>query len=154
MEGMKGFVPIKGYEEMYVISKEGKLYSLRRGRFLKPFRNEKGYLVVELCKNGTRRSCKLHRLVAETFVANPKGHTEVNHKDGNKTNNCAKNLEWCSRSENIKHAYDLGLRKRVYATGSKRKLLDLIDTLNDDQISLLLSFCETNDLQAVRCVES
>lgn len=142
MEELKGFVPIKEYEGLYLISKEGKLYSLRRRKFLKPFRNEKGYLVVELWKNQTRKSRKLHKLVAETFVANPKNLTEVNHKDGNKSNNCAENLEWCTRSENVQHAYDLGLRKRVYATGNKLKLLDLIDTLNDDQISCLLTIAK------------
>lgn len=52
----------------------------------------------------------IHRLVAEAFCDNPRGCSEVNHKDGNKQNNNASNLEWCTRSENNRHAFQTGLR--------------------------------------------
>lgn len=52
-----------------------------------------------------------HRLVAEYFISNPNGYKEVNHIDGNKTNNDVSNLEWCSRSMNNKHAFQTGLRQ-------------------------------------------
>ena len=54
---------------------------------------------------------KIHRLVAETFIPNQEDKREVNHKDGNKLNNRADNLEWATRSENQKHAYKIGLQK-------------------------------------------
>ena len=54
---------------------------------------------------------KIHRLAAETFIPNPEDKREVNHKDGNKLNNRADNLEWATRSENQKHAYKIGLQK-------------------------------------------
>ena len=63
--------------------------------------------------NKTLPKCfAIHRLVAMAWVDNPLGYKEVNHIDGNKTNNHPSNLEWCSRSHNIRHSYETGLRKR------------------------------------------
>ena len=70
--------------------------------------NKFGYEVVHLGLNGINRHRAVHRLVAKAFVDNPNNLLEVNHKDGNKENNCADNLEWVSRSENMKHAYSIG----------------------------------------------
>lgn len=70
--------------------------------------NRFGYEVVHLSKDGTNKHFPIHRLVAMAFVDNPNNLPEVNHIDGNKENNCAGNLEWVSRSENMKHAYSIG----------------------------------------------
>lgn len=76
-----------------------------KGRILKPRLQKSGYLLVWLSKDGNSKPFSIHRLVAECFVH---GHgKEVNHIDGDKLNNCAWNLEWVSRSENIKHAYSV-----------------------------------------------
>lgn len=112
------FKPINGYENKYLISCFGEVYSLRKRKYLKPLKTEKGYLAVELWDNYTRKVAKVHRLVAEAFIENPNKRTEVNHKDGNKENNDYTNLEWCTRSENLRHAYRTGLRQPNRKRGS------------------------------------
>lgn len=91
---------------MYQISKFGRVGNIKTERVLKLCVNSSGYKKVVL--NGKNEY--VHRLVAETFIPNPHNLPEVNHKDGNKWNNCVDNLEWVSKSDNAKHAFDLGLR--------------------------------------------
>ena len=79
-------------------------------KILKPKTNSRGYLEISLYKDGVSKSYRVHRLVAQAFLLNFYNVNEVNHKDGNKQNNKACNLEWLSRGENIKHAYKIGLR--------------------------------------------
>ena len=70
-----------------------------------------GYIRVELWRNGRGRKFSLHRLLAQAFVENLENKPQINHIDGNKLNNSIKNLEWCTQSENQKHAYKIGLQK-------------------------------------------
>lgn len=67
---------------------------------------------------------KEHRLVAQCFVENDEGFLEVNHIDGNKKNNKYDNLEWCSRSHNVKHSYDFGLKLPSKREKNGRALLN------------------------------
>ena len=60
-----------------------------------------------LQKNGKRRTFRLHRLVADAFISNPEGKSQVNHKNGNKQDNRAENLEWATVSENMKHKFSV-----------------------------------------------
>jgi len=76
---------------------------------MSPNVNNSGYYYITLCKDGRHCCLKVHRLVAMTFIDNPNNLLEVNHKDGNKLNNCVDNLEWCTHSENHKHSYSMGL---------------------------------------------
>lgn len=78
-----------------------------RGKLLKPMKDWKGYLFVEL----SGKSIKIHRLVALAFIPNPEKKPQINHKDGDKTNNNFWNLEWATNSENQIHAYKIGLQK-------------------------------------------
>ena len=111
---MEKWKDINGYEGLYKISNYGNVYSYPRhktnGGILKPqLRN--GYLRVKLFKNGKEKNICVHQLVAQAFVPNEKNKNCINHKDGNKRNNNADNLEWCSYAENVNHAYENGLRK-------------------------------------------
>lgn len=69
------------------------------------------YYAVKLYKNKSKKNIPIHKLVAKTFIENPENKPCVNHKDGNKLNNNVENLEWCTHSENTKHAYNMGLEK-------------------------------------------
>ena len=101
------FKDIEGFENLYQISNLGNVKSLniRKGRILKPTKDKKGYLVVELCntKECKRKVCKVHRLVAQAFIENPQNLPQVNHIDEVKTNNAASNLEWCTNEYNINY---------------------------------------------------
>lgn len=66
---------------------------------------------MTLYKNGTPKQCLVHRLVAEAFIDNLGNKAQINHIDGNKQNNKIDNLEWCTSSENNKHAHATGLNK-------------------------------------------
>lgn len=114
--------PVEGYEDKYLISEEGKVFSLISNRFLKGTVNSNGYLVVQLCK-GKRVEQKqflIHRLVAQAFLKKDKERIYVNHKDGNKQNAHVSNLEWCSSSENELHSYKV-LKKKPSTPMLNRK---------------------------------
>lgn len=97
---------IKDYPD-YEVYEDGRVYSHKRNKFLKACKNNSGYETVNLYKGDTasRRTCLVHRLVAENFIKNPKGYDQVNHKDCNKLNNHYKNLEWCDQSYNENYSY-------------------------------------------------
>lgn len=98
----------------YVIFDDGRIWSRSKKCFMKPSLNSDGYpsnnFINSKAKNGYRASTTFHRLIAIAFVPNPKNYSEVNHIDGVKTNVHYLNLEWCTRSHNVKQTYALGLR--------------------------------------------
>lgn len=107
---------IKGYENKYQVSNMGNVRSLnyKRTGKIKLLNNrldKDGYLIIDL--NNPRKTCKVHRLVAQHFIDNPENKAEVNHISGIKTDNNVSNLEWCTREENERHAWDNGLCERT-----------------------------------------
>lgn len=110
----------------YMISNLGKIKSLnykRTGKeqILKQSINGRGYYYVLISINNKYKNILIHKAVAEAFLENDNNYSDVNHIDGNKLNNCITNLEFCTRSENIKHAYKNNLRnKQVGNTYKKR----------------------------------
>lgn len=91
-----------------------------KGNLLKGFIHPKGYKHVFL---GNGDCSKVHRLVAEAFIPNPENKPEVNHIDGNKLNNHVSNLEWCTRLENMQHAFSKGLAKTKSGESAPRSIL-------------------------------
>jgi hypothetical protein len=109
---------IAGYEGRYAVTSDGRIWSYpkpkafasHKGRWLKPSMNSDGYPCVSMIDSeGRKVTRRVHRFVAAAFLENPSQLPQVNHKDGNKTNNHVENLEWCSNSENMAHAYRVGL---------------------------------------------
>ena len=94
---------IPEYEGKYQVSNLGRLKRTQDGLILKPMKATNGYLIACLWKNNKQKKTVVHQLVARAFVPNPHNYNEVNHKDENKTNNNADNLEWCSHKYNMNY---------------------------------------------------
>lgn len=109
---------IAGYEGLYEVSDQGRVKSLgnnksRKEKILKPQKYSCGYFLVRLCKDGVVKQCLIHRLVAEAFIPNPNNLETVNHKDENKLNNAAGNLEWMSREDNVAYSQPRWAKRQV-----------------------------------------
>lgn len=96
-------LPIKDFEQLYFITEDGRVWSVRNNRFLTNQIGKNGYLYIDLNKNGIRTRKYIHRLVAEAFLPNPNNLPQVNHKDENKSNNNVNNLEWISIKDNANY---------------------------------------------------
>lgn len=95
----------------YIVSNNGDVFSmLSKKLYSTKVQNGNGYMSF---KHRGKKPVNIyrHRLVAELFIPNPNNYKEVNHKDGNKSNNYVDNLEWCDRAYNTRHSYQTGLRK-------------------------------------------
>lgn len=101
---------VKSKERSWTYKKKGKNITRNaKERFLSTPDRGSGYLCVRLQKNGKGVTFSIHRLVASLFVERAKGKDCVNHIDGDKKNNNASNLEWCTQKENVSHAQETGL---------------------------------------------
>lgn len=118
---------IPGYDN-YEVSDEGNVRNRKSGRILKDGYTRGGYRKVNLRANGDAKSVKVHRLVADNFVPNPTGKSCINHIDGDKTNNRKDNLEWCTHSENNKHAYKNHLTYRPENSGVPKRKVRIVET--------------------------
>jgi len=127
------FKPINNFEKYYLISNIGNVFSLgnnkfRKKKYLKLGKDKYGYLYCILYKNGRRYIKKVHRLVAIAFIPNHQNKPQVNHKDGNPSNNNINNLEWVTASENIKHSYEKlnrinGMKNKKYDKHWRSKII-------------------------------
>lgn len=135
---MEIWKPIKGYEGIYQVSNLSRIRSIDRavkysngynrvqkGITLKQHTTRKGYLAVYLCDHQQNFHTFVHRLVALHFIPNPDSKTQVNHINGIKDDNRVENLEWCTSSENMRHAFDTGLIKAKISNKEVRKAREL-----------------------------
>ena len=95
---------VKEYSN-YEVNQFGEIRHKTRKKILKPRSNNGGYQYVNFKINGKNINFAVHRIVANAFIPNPNGYTEINHKDYDRTNNCVDNLEWVNSSQNKQHAY-------------------------------------------------
>ena len=134
--------PVPGYEGLYEVSNMGRVKSLCAGRWKttmmrKPVPDKNGYQTVNLKKNGKYVNVKIHRLVAEAFIANPNNLPMVNHIDENKANNLHTNLEWCDAKYNNNYGSKPSkFMKRIAMLSKDGKLIRVFDSIND-----AASFC-------------
>lgn len=112
----------------YEVNELGDVKSLNTGLLLKQRLDSDGYLSVTVGRE-KRASRRIHRIVAEVFIDNPNNYKEVNHIDGVKTNNSVINLEWCTRSHNVKHAFDNNLKPKPKGEKNGRSKLVNSDIL-------------------------
>lgn len=139
IDGFNGvFKPIKGYEGLYYITENGKIYSSIQNKWLKTWADSQGYLVVNL--QGEQK--KIHRLVAEAFIPNPDNLPVVNHKDENKSNPSVDNLEWCTYKYNNNYGTCKERRKETIARKRKIKQIDKFELLTN-----ITNILELNDVK-------
>ena len=96
--------PINNFESKYEISNMGRIKNIKTNHILKMTNQYGDYFRIILYDDFKKKSCYIHRLVAETFIPNPNNYPCINHKDLSKQNNCVDNLEWCSYAYNTKDA--------------------------------------------------
>ena len=145
---MNNWTPIKGYEGLYDINKNGIIRSIHKRNFEKVISSRidrAGYLTLRLSKKGHVATKLAHRLIAETFILNPDNKIFVNHKNGNKVDNRVENLEWVTHSENVLHAYKTGLCSLV------SRQIPIIDTCSGNSFPSIKKAAEFHKIKYATC---
>lgn len=115
------FSKIKGHER-YEISKCGVIRNCKNLKIKSQYVGSTGYYMVSFSYNNKSKPKRVHRLLADAFIANPKNKPQVNHINGIKTDNSLVNLEWCTPKENMDHAFKTGLANNTGVNNGMSKL--------------------------------
>lgn len=162
---METWKQVVGYEGLYEVSNLGRVRSVDReivaerggkpfrykmkGRIIEPQERNHGYLSVCLYGkesiNKRFRQMSVHRMVAEAFLPNPNGYSEVNHLDENKQNNVLSNLEWCNHKQNCHYGTAIERRAEKFRNGPKSKAVEQLD-MNGNYIRTFPSMAEAKRL--------
>ena len=157
---MEEWKDIKGYEGLYQVSNKGRIRRILfvnnivrkpKIKILKLYTNKRNRQQVSLYKDDNRRVYSVHRLVATAFLDNDKNLPEVNHIDCNPSNNNLENLEWCSKSDNAKHAYrnDLNILREVNNKNKKHIIRSdgkIYDCAYSASVDMQVSVCSIRDV--------
>ena len=140
---------IKEYPN-YMISNYGNIKSLnykRTGKeqILKQSINGRGYCYVNVSIKNKYKNISIHREVAKAFIPTDNVKMDINHKDGNKTNNYVDNLEWCTRSYNIQHAYNNGFKKGGKGMAYKKRCKLAIDLITSEETINMFTSIESRE---------
>ena len=136
---------IEGFEN-YIICTDGTVHN-KKGHNISRWKDNVGYLQVKLSKEGKWYYKRVHRLVAEAFIPNPHNLKQVNHIDGDKTNNEVSNLEWIDNKNNTQHGYDNDL----YHSKHRNIKIEVYDKITHQLINTYKSIRETaNELNINR----
>ena len=133
------FIEIKNYEGLYSVNNQGIVKSIKKDKVLNQETSWCGYKRVKLSKNNVTKFQSVHRLVATAFISNPDNYAQVNHIDGDKSNNVLGNLEWCNNSQNHKHAFIKKLRVPMGGINNPRS------KLNESNVEEIKSLYKTNN---------
>ena len=118
---------IIGYEGLYRISDQGRIFSVKSGKIRETFVSNSGYKMIHLYKNGTDRHFTVHRLVADNFIPNPFDFKEINHINEDKSNNRHDNLEWCTQKYNENYGTNTRRVKESYIANCNNRPIDVYD---------------------------
>jgi len=133
---------IRAMERSMPYNKHKNFFMTKKGKILKIGKNRKGYAQTRLRKDGEYLNVKIHRLVANAFIPNPKNKPQVNHKDGNKANNAIENLEWVTNQENTDHAVRSGYKQKKLNEYQVRVIRQLGSDMRQPIIAELFGICQ------------
>jgi hypothetical protein len=110
-KSLKNFAPIEGFEN-YLVDPYGRIYSTKYKKIMRPKISDGGYLRICFCENRKKVFKAIHRVVAIAFIPNPENKSQVNHRNGIKSDNRVCNLEWSTPQENMQHSWNVGLQPK------------------------------------------
>lgn len=131
---------IPTWEDIYELNENGEVRNKITGNYIKGDINNAGYYRVCLYKKPRKERYFRHRLVAELFIPNPNNLPEVNHINGDKSKNCASNLQWCNRTHNEREAHRTGIKEYklyyvIFDNGIRKEYEFAIELANELQVT-------------------